>query len=523
LWNSAAIALIVSSLLLSFSRGAFLAFLGSSLAGLALWIRRPTSSRPLIGFCLVFAVTLGLVVWFGYDRIQTRLSTIWTGEVIGGRWALWQRVWPLAWKYPIWGTGLGTFSVVEPPCRTSGEQANLTFYNAHNEYLEALIEGGILRLAVSLTAIGLVFWLGLRASSRYRHTALGGLVNGAIFAFGTAVLHSFGEFAIHIPAVALLLTVLCAHLCGLGNSYGNPQPDEKDTRNETEDRVYNLRLFGVAPVVGSIVAVLLGASVAHVSWRAARSNGLHQLARRLSDDPNQRDTVISYLAAAASVTPDYARLHAELADSYLQVYEERRELIEERELGDDDRLERESALKRNYLVPAMRHYLVARDLCPLLGIPHLQLANLASEMSQADPSNRYLERAKQLIPFDPQLWYLFGFYELLDDEKEKAWASWRRSLELSDQYLTEILNVARTLSSPSELIENILPDKPDLLLRAALQLYPQPEASAEREPFLAKALALLNRLEPEMKSAELHLRATIHRSLDQPQEASADS
>ena len=47
------------------------------------------------------------------------------------------------------GTGSGTFVWVEPTVRTGGN-AEVYYENAHNEYLEALVEGGVIRLGLTL-------------------------------------------------------------------------------------------------------------------------------------------------------------------------------------------------------------------------------------------------------------------------------------------------------------------------------------------------------------------------------------
>ena len=82
------------------------------------------------------------------------------------RLSLWSRALPIAKEFPLWGTGLGTFPVVEPLHRTSERDAFLYYDHAHNDYLQALVEGGIVRLVLSLVTIGLVFRFGYRA---FRH------------------------------------------------------------------------------------------------------------------------------------------------------------------------------------------------------------------------------------------------------------------------------------------------------------------------------------------------------------------
>ena len=119
----------------------------------------------------------------------------------------------------------------------------------------------------------------------------------------------------------------------------------------------------------------------------------------------------------------------------------------------------------------------------------MEIAEHVDEFAKADPREAYLERAKFLAPDDPELWYRCGTLELADGRPDRAWASWRRSLELSDGHLPEILDRSAALLSPHDILRRVLPDRPDLLLKAALHLYPEPGEG--RRPFLERALAIL--------------------------------
>ena len=92
--------------------------------------------------------------------------------------------------------------------------------------------------------------------------------------------------------------------------------------------------------------------------------------------------------------------------------------------------------------PALRHLLRSRDLCPLRARPTWRSPNTWATSRRPSPREAYLERAKLLAPDDPELWYRCGTLELADGRPDRAWASWRRSLELSDRHLPEILDGA---------------------------------------------------------------------------------
>src|SRR5262249_10566829 len=95
----------------------------------------------------------------------------------------------------------------------------------------------------------------------------------------------------------------------------------------------------------------------------------------------------------------------------------------------------EEELARRHLAPALRHYLQARDLGPLMARPHVRLAASAGRLGKADTRQAYLRRAQRLRPYDADLWFIRGLQDLLDGRHEEAWLSWRRSLECSDRHL----------------------------------------------------------------------------------------
>src|SRR5207244_13249947 len=67
----------------------------------------------------------------------------------------------------------------------------------------------------------------------------------------------------------------------------------------------------------------------------------------------------------------------------------------------------------------------------------------------------------------------------------------------------------------------LVPDRPGLVLAAASHLYPNPKATAERQPFLDKVLALLEKQPAPLKAEELHVKALLHWSAGQETKALA--
>jgi tetratricopeptide (TPR) repeat protein len=514
---------------------------------------------------LTVLLALALITLLGSDRVPARLATVWQGNAFrDGRLPLWAHTWPLATEFPVWGTGYGTFQYVERLHRTDPAAEELIYTNAENEYLEALVEGGVVRLAVSLLAIGLVYRLGLRAARALRGSPGAALALGALFAFTTLVVHSFGDFGLHIPAITVMATVIAAQLCTLsawpaeGSRTRAREPFAGTA--ETVARIPGSRppfgaLPDILPVVDAAVALLLSVLLCAEGWKACRvqwlrNDHLNRARQALSENQS-----LASLEAAARLAPQSATLQVEIALWHYDRF--RNEMREAKKKGRLTQVTQavsavglmslpaslpapsllasapawisaveppsqhstdEEAMIRRRLVPALRHFLQARDLCPLLPEPHQCLADQRDRLQRADSRLAYLERTTLLISNNAGLWYLCG-NEALGQDPERAWRSWRRSLELSDDYFPPILTKSGPHLGPAAMVERLLPDKPALLVDAAFRLYPQQPAN--RRPFLEKALGLSKQQPGPWSAEDLHLRAKVHAGLGQAPEALA--
>jgi O-antigen ligase/tetratricopeptide (TPR) repeat protein len=497
-WLCAALALMISSVAFSQSRGGFLALVAALVAYVLLRVLvrgKSKASAPLPRSGAVLAacgLALVLVAWFGAAPVLERLQTLWPSDTWGeSRLPLWASTWVLVKDFPVWGTGYGTFAFVEPLHR-AGPIFTWVYDHAHNEYLEALVEGGVVRLALSVLAIVAVFRLGLRAAAEHRSRPEAALALGALAGFVALVVHSAVEFGLHIPAVALLATVLCGHLCALGS----PRPARADQSFA--------HLPGPGAILAAGTALVLAFVLSAEGWRAEQVQRLRMTAFGL--DPADGAERIALLTTAANLAPYSARLQVELGQAHQDVFAARCQ----------ERAERDAT--RASLTAALRHYLRARDLCPLLAKPHVELAAHVNALEQADERAAYLERAKFLVPAEPDLWYWCGVLELVDGRPDEAWQSWRHSLGLFDVYAPEILDASSRFLGAEQVRDVVLPDQPRLLVKAALRLYPGPNQAEVRKGFFEKALGLLD-TGPPPEAEDLRLKAFLLETLGRPDEA----
>jgi hypothetical protein len=157
-------ALVILSLLLTTSRGAWLALL----AGMTVWAVRGLSgaishstSQPR---SLIFAVSLGILATIGLSFVLTypggamALADSLPGPAnAGSRLELARNTWELAGDFPFTGGGLEAF-----PGLYSQYIVSIPFgllIHGHNVYLDALLEQGVIGLLSLLVIMGGTLWL----------------------------------------------------------------------------------------------------------------------------------------------------------------------------------------------------------------------------------------------------------------------------------------------------------------------------------------------------------------------------
>jgi O-antigen ligase len=123
---------------------------------------------------------------------------------LGGRLPVWRAALGSVGDFLPFGTGLGTFEAAFPLYRSPA--VHKVWDHAHNDWLQALVEGGPL---VPL-ALAFVLWLALRGTRACAHEARWIPASAAAGLVAIAV-HSAVDFSLRIPANA----VLCACLVGM--------------------------------------------------------------------------------------------------------------------------------------------------------------------------------------------------------------------------------------------------------------------------------------------------------------------
>ena len=197
------------ALTLTLSRSGISCFLLAMMLSAFHVLRRQTSAAKgrLLGAYLALVV-VAAVAWVGIDAIGARFAEVdWK---LGGRAGAWGDGWRIHLAFPWFGTGLNTYGSATLLLQEF-EKATAHYVEAHNDYLQLLVEGGWL---VTVPALVLVVLFAREVRRRFREgrddrtgywVRLGAVTGIVAIAFQEIV-----EFSLQMPGNAAFFTVLCA-------------------------------------------------------------------------------------------------------------------------------------------------------------------------------------------------------------------------------------------------------------------------------------------------------------------------
>ena len=168
---------------------------------------RAAMVRAGMAFALIVVLIGGALAFGGSDIFTRLLGTPTASDPTTGRAHFWSVALEVIKAYPITGSGLGSFGVIYT--RYDSRNGLFRLEQAHNDYLQALSDGGIVGAALGLWFILVLFRRGFALRETHDHFRRG-VITGALAGCFAVLVHSFFDFTLHTTANALLFLILAA-------------------------------------------------------------------------------------------------------------------------------------------------------------------------------------------------------------------------------------------------------------------------------------------------------------------------
>jgi len=207
---AAAAAVMVGTIFLSGSRGGMLAIIAEVVILAILLVKQKRGLRTAIGIGLFLVIVVGLLTWVGGSELSKRIASVGPShsEITSDiRYYINRDGFRMFLKKPVLGWGLGTFPVVYPQFRTF--YTNFFVNEAHNDYLQLLVEMGLLGFGTMLWFVVTIYAHALKKIGNWTAEMSGAVTLACVLGLSGILVHSAVDFNLQIPANAALFYVLC--------------------------------------------------------------------------------------------------------------------------------------------------------------------------------------------------------------------------------------------------------------------------------------------------------------------------
>ncbi|WP_404308829.1 O-antigen ligase family protein [Neorhodopirellula lusitana] len=504
-WLLVAISFMFASLVACGSRGGVLSIGLAMMIVMLLRLRASNATRGVLITSLIAMPTVLVLVWAGFDVHESRLNMLTEADryTNDGRYHLWTAALKSVPDFLWLGSGGETFHYWDyiyqsgDPSWNNWKRMSL---RADNEFLDVLCEYGIVGLLSLLLVTGTALWL---AISRCRRD---GLMAGAAMGIIAVVAHSCVDFGLRVPASAVLATVVMGLISASGRKRNESKRNREAALTSASPRTWP-QLVGGGVVGVVLIGIAIGGTRIKSRYFYADRDRAAAYDALLLEQP---EAAVQSAIAAVRATPEDIGIRFELSRVIQWVIDE----TDENATSGPDLQQLRRLMVQNSVA--------SQRISPLAWQPYAWLAQYGQTEEvqslsgdDAIPANwktLCLLRARRLHPSEPDLAFLTGQRVLaeslldegvLDDRTPEERASeesesaesglaaalphWRDTLRYSAHHVDEILDFVGDDLQPEEMLEQLFPNDPIVLISAAKKL----EDPELRSLFLNRALELL--------------------------------
>lgn len=232
-----AIGLMASALLLSGSRGGFVAFVVEIIVLLIVTTRAHGRKNFLLKAALsvlLMATAVGGAIFVGGDTSLTRFAeTATSADVTSSRTHIWGVTLKVISAHLPFGAGLGAFPQAYTRFDTTGGMERVE--QAHNDYLQVAADAGVVGVVLGGLFLFWFFREGKRNVER-KNTFRRGVAVGAFAGCCAILTHSIFDFVLHITAISVTFLMLLALLVASGRRYADDITEFDEPRSKRRRR-----------------------------------------------------------------------------------------------------------------------------------------------------------------------------------------------------------------------------------------------------------------------------------------------
>ena len=406
-WSVLAMLLAASvSVALSTSRMGFISMLVAAVVVGVLFSRsRHAKGRGSVLILIGFGFFCLLLV-LGFESIYDRLATLQkvdaASSAYSARWQTLVDLWPMWFKFPIFGTGLGSHAWVFHMFDRSNDFV-LTSH-VENEYAQLMEEMGLSGLLLALAFIAFIICSGLRAI-RSESGFAASVALGLGFGLVAILVHSFSDFAQHVPGIACLTAVVCGLLVNLSPARWGKQPVVAKVPHHPTRSPLPFIVTGIAMLL--FAWNLLAARAAFDAESASTS--AQRIEQRLASDDWQADDIdfarlLLCAQEAADAQPgNIALVHA--LDTYRW-----RTIARARDAQTGALVLDEDALE--YTRRLTDELSASRALCPTYGPPFSLMGQIEKFVFELPVGEQHIATGYRLTPYDAACCYAAGLVDV---------------------------------------------------------------------------------------------------------------
>ena len=237
--------LILLAIVFSLARGGWISScFGVAFMGVVLLLssRRNPISRKVLLIIAGGLFLIGVVFLFSTPAVEESVTLKKAPEDknLQGRIVVWRRTLQMIADYPLLGSGPGTYATIFTQYQPPGILHR--YYMAHNDYLHFVSETGLLVLVIMGWLTIIVYRFGLKKLAHPSRLVRASTL-GALSGISALLLYSVSDFNLHIPANAVLFSVLAAIVVSPPPKWDGPFLKPSPVLGNARNGSFRLRFF----------------------------------------------------------------------------------------------------------------------------------------------------------------------------------------------------------------------------------------------------------------------------------------